>query len=163
MGLVKSTTAEDGVVLAEGGSPAVEQPPLFVGREPQHFADGDVRQVQLRQPLEGVVEGEGDEMEVGELVGEDGERAGHDVDRLRLAVAEVDQVPARGQLADRGHHFEERGLGNGGERPADVRGERGAAQSKFFGGREHGRSRKGAGAPRRGRNCTAPNCPAASA
>ena len=50
------------------------------GSQAQHLAHGEVLQVQLRQPLEGVLDRQRDEVDVGQLVGQDGDGAGQHAD-----------------------------------------------------------------------------------
>ena len=104
IGLVKSTMASSrpkiGLFSRWLGPQHFHSHSSSSGREAQHLADREILQVQLRQPLEGVVDRQRDEMDVGELVGQRGERAGQDVDGVQLAVAQVDQVAADRLLAD---------------------------------------------------------------
>ena len=139
IGLVKSTMASSrpkiGLFSPLARPPAVPEPFFLLRRDAQHVADGEVLHVQLGQPLEGVLDRQRDEMDVGELVGQHGHRAGQDADRVHCAVAQVDEVAAEGLLADALHQLDQDRLGDLVECLADPAGEAMSAQAQFFRGR----------------------------
>ena len=143
IGLVKSTIASSrpktGLFSRWLGPQHFQSHSSSSGGDAQHLAHGEVLHVQLRQPLQGVLDRQRDEMDVGELVGQDGERAGQHADGVGLAVAQVDQVAAeRPRRAMRcGSASTTLRLGDLVERLADAAGEAQAAQPQFFGGGQH--------------------------
>lgn len=92
--------AKDGVVLAVALLPGVPQPFFLVGFERHGFAHVEVLDIQVGQAFEGVDDGERDDVEIGHLVGHDGERAEHEVDDFLGAVAHVGDFVSAGLHRD---------------------------------------------------------------
>ena len=88
IGLVKSTMASSrpntGLFSRWLGPQQSHSHSSSSGEHAQHVADGRVLHVQFRQALEGVLDGQRDEVDVGQLVGQHGDRAGQDADGVRL-------------------------------------------------------------------------------
>jgi len=55
--------------------------------------------IELGHPLESVLDGEGDMVEIHELIRENGHGKRKNPDRLYLSIAEIDDVTAQGRLA----------------------------------------------------------------
>src|SRR5262249_15903875 len=68
--------AEHGVVLALGRRPALAQPCFLFRRDPERLANSLILEVEVGQTLERVLDGERDVMDICNLIGEYGKRAG---------------------------------------------------------------------------------------
>jgi len=84
------------------------------------------------------VEGERDRPDVGELVGQRGDRGGEQADGLLDIVAEVDEALGPSAPLDLPEHGAELGLRKLVHRPLDARGQPGSRQSRLLDGCQHG-------------------------
>src|SRR5207237_6637613 len=75
-----------------------------------------------------------DEVEIRQLIGQHRDGAGQHRNRFELAVAQVNEMTAKGLLAHAGDDFGERWLGNLVKRLADPAGEVEPTQHEFFRG-----------------------------
>ena len=142
IGLVKSTMASSrpkiGLFSRWLGPQHFHSHSSSPGVKAKRLAGGEVLQVHIRQPFEGVVDRLRHVMDVRELIGHRGERARQNVNGVEPAVAQVNQMAAGGLLADAIGEAGDVGRRNSVKRPADAAGEAQAAQTQFFGGRQHG-------------------------
>ena len=89
---------DDRVLLAHRGRPVPAKPDFLAGREGQELPHVRIGEVQLREALEGAVQGEHDGADVGELVGQGGDRRREEADGLLDIVAQIDEMLARAAI-----------------------------------------------------------------
>ena len=76
-------------------------PPSLLKRwQAKHFADREILHVQVGQTLQGPLNRKGDVVNVGKLIGQNGDWTRPDANDLVLAIAKINNVASCGFLAD---------------------------------------------------------------
>ena len=105
--------------------------------QPKNLPHVRVVQIEPRQALEGVLDGQGDVVDVGYLVGQDCERQGKYPDWLDLAVAEIDHVASHCLLAEVFHQPDEPVLAQAIQGVLHPAGQGQSTQSQLLRGSKH--------------------------
>ncbi len=129
--------AEDGVVRVLARAPAFPEPPFLRIGQAENVPHGGVAEIEGGQPLDGLLQDQGDGVDVRELRRQDGEGTGEDANRVEHAVVEVDDVPGSGAFSQALDEPRNGGLRQAVERVLHLARQRQAGQSLLLGDGQH--------------------------